>query len=82
MMKPYLPTDPALTAKEGAAVAGTSIPTWWRGVATGLLPPPFYPAPRAPRWRLSEVLAALEATRALPRDAMAARRAAKLAKAS
>lgn len=81
-MKPYVPADPALTVEEVAAEGGCSVPSVWRAVASERLPPPFYPAPRAPRWRRSEVLAAFEATRALPRDAMMARRAAKLAKAS
>lgn len=71
--------DPALTAPEGADLVGLSIAAFWRGVASGRLPAPVYPAPKAPRWRRSELLAALEVTRALPREAMAARRAAKLA---
>jgi len=71
--------DPFLTAPEAAESVGLSIAAFWRGVASGRLPAPVYPAPKAPRWRRSELLAALEATRALPREAMAARRAAKLA---
>jgi hypothetical protein len=38
-----------------------------------------YPAPRAPRWRLSELNEAINATRALPSEAKARRRAARLA---
>lgn len=71
--------DPFLTAPEAAESVGLSIAAFWRGVASGRLPAPVYPAPKAPRWRRSELLAALEATRALPREAMAQRRAAKLA---
>lgn len=82
MTKHYLPPDPVLNAEQAAAEAGCSLPTWWRGVASGRFPNPFYPAARAPRWRRSEVLAALEATRQSPMAAMMARRAAKLAKAS
>jgi hypothetical protein len=48
-------------------------------VNEGRLPAPVYVAPRAPRWFRSELIAALEATRALPRDAAAARRAARIA---
>ena len=50
-----------------------------KGVAAGRLPKPMYPAPRAPRWRLSELIDALDATRALPSEAKARRRAARLA---
>jgi len=82
MTKHYIPADPALTAEQSSTEAGCSLPTWWRGVASGRFPNPFYPAPRAPRWRRSEVLLALEATRLSPADAMMARRAVRLAKAS
>jgi predicted DNA-binding transcriptional regulator AlpA len=71
--------DPLLSAHEAAETVALSLAGFWRGVASGRLPAPVYPAPRAPRWRRSELLAALEATRALPREAMAQRRAAKLA---
>jgi|GEM_PF-1914185 len=74
-----LPVDPPLDARRAAVVAGLSLPAFWRGVAAGRLPKPVYPASRAPRWYASEIRAALEATRAIPREAMAARRMAKLA---
>lgn len=74
--------DPLVTAEEGAAQVGLSLSAFWRAVASQRLPAPFYPLPRAPRWRVSELRAALEATRALPSEAMATRRAAKLKKAS
>ncbi len=70
--------DPLLTAREGAAEARLSLAAFWRAVAGHRLPPPLYPLPRAPRWRRSELRAALEATRALPAEAKAARRAARL----
>lgn len=73
------PTDQLLPARDAVRFVGLSLPALWAGVRAHRLPAPFYPAPRAPRWRESELRAALEATRALPRDAMAARRAAKLA---
>jgi len=71
--------DPLLKARDAARYVDLSLPALWAGVRAGRLPAPFYPAPRAPRWRESELRAALEATRQLPAAAMAARRAAKLA---
>ena len=70
--------DPLLTAREGAAEARLSLAAFWRAVAARRLPPPLYPLPRAPRWRRSELRAALDATRALPAEAKAARRAIRL----
>jgi predicted DNA-binding transcriptional regulator AlpA len=75
----YTPPDPLLTADQAAAEVGLSIPGFWKSVAAGRLPQPLYPLARAPRWRRSDLHVALNATRATPRDAMAARRAAKLA---
>jgi predicted DNA-binding transcriptional regulator AlpA len=66
--------DPLLVAKESAAEVGLSLPAFWRGVRAGRFPAPFYPAPRAPRWRRSELRAALEALRQMPAEAVAARR--------
>jgi predicted DNA-binding transcriptional regulator AlpA len=71
----YIATDPLLTAEQGAAEAGLSLPGWWKAVASGRLPKPVYPLPRAPRWRLSELKSALEKTRALPSEQKAARMA-------
>lgn len=73
-------TDEKLwTVDVAAEFVGLSIPAFWRAVSAGRLPAPVYPASRAPRWFRSELRAALEATRALPRDQVAARRAARLA---
>src|SRR5690349_20594973 len=71
--------DPLLTAKQAAADIGVSCAAFWRGVSTGRLPAPVYPLPRAPRWFRSELRTALAATRALPCDQKAARRAARYA---
>lgn len=71
--------DPPVPAKTAAVAAGLALPTFWRAVADGRLPAPVYPAPRAPRWYVSEIRTALAATRALPAEAKAGRRAAKLA---
>jgi predicted DNA-binding transcriptional regulator AlpA len=67
-----------LDAKEAAAEVRLSLPAFWRQVRQERLPKPLYPAPRCPRWVLSELRAALLATRCLPTDAMAARRQARL----
>jgi predicted DNA-binding transcriptional regulator AlpA len=69
--------DALISAESAADETGLSLPAFWKQVATGRLPRPYYPAPRAPRWRRSELAAAIEATRALPRDARAARRQAR-----
>ena len=66
-----------LNAKKSAALVAVSVPAWWKGVAEGRFPTPIYPAPRAPRWYPSEIRAAVELTRALPRDQKNARRLAK-----
>jgi predicted DNA-binding transcriptional regulator AlpA len=70
--------DALLTAKESAAEVHLSLAAFWRAVAARRLPPPLYPLPRAPRWRRSELRAALDATRALPAEAKAERRAVRL----
>ena len=74
--------DVLLTATEAARLLALSKPGFWIGVARGDLPPPFYPLPRAPRWSRNELLAAVAARRALPRDQMAKRRAARAAAAA
>ncbi len=56
--------DPLLMAEEGAAELGLGLSTFWLHVRRGILPAPFYVTPRAPRWRQSELRAAVEATRA------------------
>jgi hypothetical protein len=71
-------SDDALDARQASAFLGIAIVTLWRQVERGELPLPFYPAPRAPRWTKGELRLAREARRMLPRDAKAARRAAKI----
>jgi predicted DNA-binding transcriptional regulator AlpA len=60
----YVPDDPLLTAAEAAAERGQAISTFWRDVRAGRVPPAYYVSPRCPRWRRSEIRAALEACRA------------------
>jgi len=79
LMVPQPPATELLTAEQAADALGLSTAALWRGVAADRLPLPVYPAPRAPRWYRHELHAALEPTRAKPREAMAARRAVKLA---
>ena len=59
----YRPADPLVTACEGAVELGKGLSTFWRDGRAGLLPAPYYVSPRCPRWRLSELRAAVEATR-------------------
>jgi predicted DNA-binding transcriptional regulator AlpA len=57
----YLPDDPLLRAAEGAAETGRAVSTFWRDVRAGRLPAPVYVGPRMPRWRRSELRAAMDA---------------------
>lgn len=57
-----LAADPLLNAEEAAAEAGVALSTWWKWVKLGRFPAPAYPLPRCPRWRRSEVRAALTST--------------------
>jgi predicted DNA-binding transcriptional regulator AlpA len=60
----YVPDDPLLTAAEAAAERRQALSTFWRDVRAGRVPPAYYVSPRCPRWRRSELRAALEACRA------------------
>lgn len=60
----YTPQDPLLNAAEAAAETGRAVSTFWRDVKGGLLPPAYYVTPRSPRWRRSELRAAVDACRA------------------
>ena len=68
-----------ITVREVAAHLGISVPSVWRGVGSGRLPSPSYPMPQAARWNIEELDAVMESLKALPRDAMAARRTARVA---
>jgi predicted DNA-binding transcriptional regulator AlpA len=56
--------DPLLTAREAAAERRQGLSTFWRDVRAGLVPAAYYVGPKTPRWRRSELRAALLATRA------------------
>ena len=58
-----LTSDPLLPAAEGAADLGIGLSTFWLYVSKGRLPRPVYPTPRSPRWRLSELRAAIATER-------------------
>ena len=60
----YIPDDPLLTAAETATERKQALSTFWRDVAAGRVPPAYYITPRCPRWRRSEIRAAIEACRA------------------
>jgi predicted DNA-binding transcriptional regulator AlpA len=62
----YAPEDPLLTPREVAAERNQALSTFWRDLRLGNrgVPRPIYIGPRVPRWRRSEVRAALEALRA------------------
>jgi predicted DNA-binding transcriptional regulator AlpA len=62
-MRNYQPLDPLLTAREAAAERRQGVSTFWRDVREGRAPAAYYPSPRCPRWRLSEIRASIEATR-------------------
>lgn len=47
-------TDPLLTAREGAKILQVSIPTFWRRVADGTVPPPVKIGALS-RWPASEI---------------------------
>src|ERR1700733_3101342 len=60
----YGPHDPLLTAAEAAVERAQALSTFWPDVRAGRVPPAYYVSPRCPRWRRSELRAALEACRA------------------
>jgi predicted DNA-binding transcriptional regulator AlpA len=59
----YAPDDPLLTAAEAAVETGRGLSTFWRDVRAGRLPPAYYVTSRCPRWRRSELRAAVDACR-------------------
>jgi predicted DNA-binding transcriptional regulator AlpA len=60
----YVPDDPLLTAREAAAERRQGLSTFWRDVRAGVVPAAYYVGPKSPRWRRSELRAALVAARA------------------
>jgi predicted DNA-binding transcriptional regulator AlpA len=68
-----------VNVRDVAERLGISVPSVWRNVASGRLPTPCYPSPGAARWDLAELDLAMEALKARPQEAMAARRAARIA---
>ncbi len=60
----YVCDDPLLKSHEAAAERGQGLSTFWRDVKLGRVPPAIYVTERSPRWRRSELRAALEKNRA------------------
>ena len=65
--KHALPPPPAfagadclLTAREAAAYRRQGVSTFWRDVRAGTVPPPVRVTPKAPRWRLADLRAAMD----------------------
>ena len=65
----FLPDDPLLTAAEAAVETGRGLSTFWRDVRAGRLPQALYILPHCPRWRRSELQAAVDACRSPSRGA-------------
>src|SRR5690242_20537267 len=55
-----------LTNREAAALLGVGVPTFYAMLKDRQLPPAYYVRPYTPRWRASELLAALEFSRGYP----------------
>jgi predicted DNA-binding transcriptional regulator AlpA len=72
--------EPLMTVVELADYLSVTEAAIYLAVKNQRLPRPVYPLSRSPRWRRSEIDAALEKTRAMPGVARAERRQAKLEK--
>src|SRR6516164_8604010 len=70
--------QPLMTAQQVADYLNVTLAAVYLAINAGRLPRPCYPLSRAPRWRRVEIDAALERTRALPAEARAGRRQARL----
>jgi predicted DNA-binding transcriptional regulator AlpA len=55
--------DPLVRDKEGAAILGVSVPTFWRRVADNTVPKPIKIGGSS-RWPRSEILAVIEEAKA------------------
>ncbi len=60
----YRASDPLLSASDAAAECGIGKSSFWAAVAAGYLPQPVYVTSKTPRWRASELRAAIEGRRA------------------
>ncbi len=60
---PAVSVDPLLKDREGAAMLGVSVPTFWRRVADGTIPKPIKLGALS-RWPQSEILAVIERAKA------------------
>ena len=62
---PYLAEDPLLNVDEASAEVNVAKSTFWREVKAGRMPAPIHVTPKCPRWKRSELRAAIEAKRIL-----------------
>jgi predicted DNA-binding transcriptional regulator AlpA len=77
---PPLPDDDdALDPRQASEFLNISLSTLWRQTTAGVLPQPFYPTLKSPRWVKSELRQARERLRMMPHEAKGKRRAASLA---
>ena len=60
----YFPEDPLLTAKESSKELNICVSQFWKMVAQSKLPKPYYITNKLPRWKRSELRAAIEVTTA------------------
>jgi predicted DNA-binding transcriptional regulator AlpA len=55
--------DEFVDVRAAAKLAGVSVPTFYRAVASGRMPSAYYPSPGTARWLVSEIRAAILATK-------------------
>ncbi len=65
---PAVSVDPLLKDREGAAMLGVSVPTFWRRVADGTIPKPIKLGALS-RWPQSEIQAVIERAKAARQSA-------------
>ena len=61
----YVAADPLLSVEEASAEVNVAKSTFWREVKAGRMPAPIHVTPKCPRWKRSELRAAIEAKRVL-----------------
>jgi len=62
--KYYTPDDPLLSAKECSMEVNCCLSQFWKLVKENRLPKPYYISNKLPRWKRSELRAAIEVTKA------------------
>ena len=72
--------DHSMGPKEAQAFLGLTKQTFWRGVKSGYIPAPSYPAPKSPRWTRGELRRHRELSRRRAGEAKELRRKTRLAR--